>query len=230
MGRFVRTAGLDMASGQLVPARDEMVAVPDLGVMMSGVRAVMRVDGVIMTPAHEVAGMYVAPEGLTGNPAEATNIRGAEGQSVKGDTGNPAWTPMLAIESDGAARYLKVTDWTGGIGTKPEIGYVGQSGITTKVNAPNLNAAKKFGIFSGLSNAQGIATMSFGAMFSEASAAPNIGYWAIPAAAVGALRVTQVAGSLSKASVQIKVEAPNILSGVLNLLVGATVFVIAIEQ
>jgi hypothetical protein len=39
-----------------------------------------------------------------------------------------------------------------------------------------------------------------------------------------------LAGTLTKAGVQIKVEAPNILTAVLGLLVGATVFVIAIEQ
>jgi len=230
MGRFLSPLVVRRVGQRLVPEFDQPVAIPDLAVTMTNGRAVLRVDGVMVGDPGTVTGKYVAPDGLTSDPALATDIRGAAGQNVKGDAGNPAWTPMLAIESDGAARYLKVTDWAGGVGTKPATGYVGSAGITTKANAPNLNAAKRFGIFNAMSNASGIATISFGTMFSEVTSAPNIGFWAIPATAVGALRVTQVAGTLAKTGVQIKVEAPNILSGVLNLLVGATVFVIAIEQ
>jgi hypothetical protein len=76
----------------------------------------------------------------------------------------------------------------------------------------------------------GIAAITFGTMFDSAAVAPSIGFWAIPSTAVGGVKATQVAGTLSKAGVQIKVEAPNILTAVLGLLVGATVFVIAIEQ
>jgi hypothetical protein len=215
-------------AGKLIPEIDDTVAIPQLNVLMSGVRAVMQVGGVIMGDAADVAGKYIAPGGLTADPATATNIRGVGGS--QGNAGAPAWTPMLAIESDGVARYLKVTDWTGGAGTKPDIGYIGASGITIKANAPNLNAAKRFGIFSAQSNASGIATVSFGTLFADATAAPAIGFWGVPATAVGGVKVTQVATTLAKTGVQIKVEAPNILSAVLGVLVGATVFVIAIEQ
>lgn len=233
MGRFVRPDAVRRIGDRLVPVLDDAVAIPQLSVIMSGMRAVMKVGGVIMGDAQDVAGKYVAPGGLTTDPAAATDIRGVGGEpgsSIKGDAGASAWTPMLVIESDGPARYLKVVDWTGGTGAKPDTGYIGAAGVTTKANAPNLNAAKKFGIFSAVSNAQGIANVSFGTTFADAGTTPSIGYWAIPATAVGAIRATPVSGTLSKAGVQVKVEAPNLLSAVLSLLVGASVFVIAIEQ
>lgn len=228
MGRLIKPAGVNRQGNKLIPQIDDAVAIPDLAVSMTAGRAVIRVDGLIMGDADTVAGKYIAPDGLTVDPAQATDIRGAGGG--KGDTGNPAWTPMLAIESDGAARYLKVTDWAGGVGTKPAVGYVGASGITTKANAPNLNAAKKFAIYSAVSNASGIATINFGTTFADAAAAPSIGHWGVPATAVGGVKTAPVAGTLSKTGVQIKVEAPGLLGSVLALLVGATVFVIAIEQ
>ncbi|MGF7152521.1 hypothetical protein [Novosphingobium gossypii] len=230
MGRFLRPPAVIRQGERLIPEFDGKVAIPDLGVLMTGGRAVIRVDGLIMGDMGSVSGMYVAPDGLTSDPSLATDIRGGPGQSVKGDAGNPAWTPMLAIETDGTARYLKVTDWAGGAGAKPATGYVGTTGITTKANAPNLNAAKKFGVFSGVSNAQGIATISFGTTFADSAAAPTIGHWGIPATAVGGTRTSVVANTLSKTGVQIKAEAPGLLGSVLNLLVGATVFVIATEQ
>lgn len=72
---------------------------------------------------------------------------GSQLNHVMPDDGKPgasAWNPVLAIEVDGTARYLKIVDWTGGTGTKPATGYVGTDGVpTTKAKAPNLNAAKR---------------------------------------------------------------------------------------
>ncbi|MEO7467897.1 MAG: hypothetical protein ABIV36_12845 [Sphingobium limneticum] len=152
--------------------------------------------------------------------------------TVPGPVGGDGWTPILAGELDGVRTLIKIVDWVGGKGTKPETGmYLGTTGyVTAKAAAFNFNAGKRFGIFTAVSNASGVATISFGTMFDTDSAAPSIGFWAIPATAVGGVKATQVAGSLSKTSVQIKVEAPNILTAVLTVLVGATVFVIAIEQ
>jgi hypothetical protein len=148
---------------------------------------------------------------------------------TKGPPGNTGWSPVFAIEEDGAARYIKVTDWWGGEGTKPSTGYLGTTGVVAKAQASNLNVAKKFGIFQGISNAQGIATVSFGTTFTASSAPPNIGFWALPATAIGAVKPSQVTNSLTKASVQIKVEGFGLVGGVLTLLAGATVFVFAAE-
>lgn len=73
---------------------------------------------------------------------------------ANGKNGASAWTPMLAIEADGTARYLRIVDWTGGSGAKPAIGYVGTDGVpTTKANAPNLNASKRIESYSAVTRA-----------------------------------------------------------------------------
>ncbi|WP_311267443.1 hypothetical protein [Sphingobium sp. WCS2017Hpa-17] len=170
---------------------------------------------------------YVADKGDPGTPGTPGSA-----STVPGPEGNDGWTPVLAGELDGVRTLIKVVDWTGGEGTKPATGmYLGTDGyVATKAAAFNFNAAKRFGIFNAITNAQGIAVVSFGTMFDAASAAPSIGFWAIPATAVGGVKATQVAATLAKTGVQIKVEAPNILTAVLTVLVGATVTVIAIEQ
>lgn len=149
-----------------------------------------------------------------------------------GTNGVNGWTPILVPEQDGVRTLLKVGDWVGGGGTKPQAGmYLSATGyVSTKAAAFNFNSAKRFAIFSAVSNAQGIAAVSFGTVFADAAAAPSIGHWGIPATAVGGVRTSVVTNTLSKTGVQIKVEAPGLLGSVLNLLVGATVFVIAIEQ
>lgn len=151
---------------------------------------------------------------------------------TNGTNGVNGWTPILAPEQDGTRTLLKVMDWAGGSGAKPATGmYLSTSGyVDLKANAFNFNTAKKFGIFSAVSNAQGIATINFGSMFAESAAAPTIAYFGIPATAVGGVKVSLVAGTLSKTGVQIKVEAPSLLGTVLTVLAGATVFVFAAEQ
>lgn len=56
---------------------------------------------------------------------------------LKGDQGDPglnAWTPVIAVESDGSRRVFKVADWIGGGGTKPAVNvYIGASGYTANI-------------------------------------------------------------------------------------------------
>ncbi|MCX7061336.1 MAG: hypothetical protein NTZ11_10645 [Gammaproteobacteria bacterium] len=61
---------------------------------------------------------------------------------ANGLTGASAWTPILAVVTDGARRVLQVADWSGGSGTKPTTGaYVGPTGLTTTLaNAVDLRA------------------------------------------------------------------------------------------
>lgn len=142
-----------------------------------------------------------------------------------GKNGTSAWTPMLAIEAEGTARYLKVVDWSGGTGTKPSIGYVGTAGITTKENAPNLNAAKRVAFFSGVSIAGGVTNINF----SGYAAAPSVAVVsATPAVLLGAVKAEIVAGTVTKNGCQVKVTTAS-LAGVVSALIGATVTVIAIE-
>lgn len=148
-------------------------------------------------------------------PADGTN----------GTNGASAWTPMLAIEVDGTARYLKVVDWSGGSGTKPAVGYVGTSGITTKASAPNLNAAKRVAFFSGISIAGGVTNIAF----TGYTAPPTVAIVsATPAVLLGAVKAELVAGSVTKDGCQVKVTTAS-LAGVVSALVGATVTVLTIE-
>lgn len=48
----------------------------------------------------------------------------------QGPQGDKGWSPILGITADGARRVLKVNDWTGGAGVKPDSGkYIGTSGL-----------------------------------------------------------------------------------------------------
>lgn len=145
-----------------------------------------------------------------------------------GKNGASAWTPMLAIEIDGTARYLRIIDWFGGTGAKPDIGYVGATGITTKAAVPNLNALKRVDIFTAQTAAvTGIAAVVFDPPFATvpAKALPT----AIPNVLAGPIRAELVAGTLTKTGCQVKVTQQALVTGLVSVLAGATVNVIAIE-
>lgn len=76
---------------------------------------------------------YLTATGFDTDIANAVDIRGIQGlQGIQGNLGNSAWTPVFAIESDEARRVVKVVNWTGGGGTKPDINqYLGENGFTT---------------------------------------------------------------------------------------------------
>ncbi len=157
-------------------------------------------------------------------------VRGAGGiepiEPDAGPNGASAWTPMLAIEADSTARYLKVVDWTGGTGAKPAVGYVGTAGITTKANAPNLNAAKRVAFFSGVTVVGGITDI----VFTGYAVPPQVAIVsATPALLVGAVKAEIVAGSITKDGCRVKVTTAS-LAGVVSALIGATVTVLTIEN
>lgn len=195
--------------------------------------------GAMVTPTGKLIPI-IADKGDTGQSAyqlwlaagnvgtEAQYLASLRGASIAGDKG---WSPILAGELDGTRTLMRVADWAGGQGTKPDAGmYIGTAGyVSSKAQAFNFNTSKRFGVFSAVSNAQGIAAVSFGSIFADSAAAPAIGHWGIPATAVGGVETSVVAGTLSKAGVSIRVRAPGLLGSALTLLVGATVFVIASE-
>jgi hypothetical protein len=68
----------------------------------------------------------IADQGLAGPP-------GSDG--ADGVDGTNGWSPVLAIETDLEARYLKVVDWVGGTGTKPLAGlYVSSTGLSASID------------------------------------------------------------------------------------------------
>jgi hypothetical protein len=50
-----------------------------------------------------------------------------------GDNGNDGWSPIPALVAGTVAgtKVIEIVDWTGGEGTKPDVGYIGSSGITS---------------------------------------------------------------------------------------------------
>lgn len=59
-------------------------------------------------------------------------------------TTTSGWTPVLSLVQDGIREVLKVSDWLGGTGTKPEVDvYIGSEGYVTDIaEAENLKGAK----------------------------------------------------------------------------------------
>lgn len=81
------------------------------------------------TPWNTLA--YGGIQGATGATGD-TGATGAQGQK--------GWSPILAVENDGERRVLRVTDWTGGEGTKPASGqYIGPTGfVSTPAQATDI--------------------------------------------------------------------------------------------
>jgi hypothetical protein len=148
-----------------------------------------------------------------------------------GNDGKSAWTPMLAIEEDGTARYLKVVDWAGGTGTKPALGYFGTDGVGTKAKASNLNALKRVTSMSAVTDATGKATFSFAGMMPPAFAKPpQVVVSSLFTNAVAVTARPKVGGTtVTTTGATIIVEQVGIVGGLVSLLVGATVTIIIIE-
>ena len=85
---------------------------------------------------------------LTITSASGTSSSDLKGQDgLKGDigeSGNSAWTPVLSGETTSEKDVLKVSDWFGGSGNKPEINrYIGISGfVNTFGEAVNIKGQK----------------------------------------------------------------------------------------
>lgn len=151
---------------------------------------------------------------------------GPKGDSVEGNDG---WTPVLAGELDGVRTLIKVSDWTGGEGAKPQTGmYIGTTGyVSTKLAAFNFNAAKRVMVYSAVTNAQGVATIDYSAMSFVNPPAVR----ALPATTAvlsGPTRSTP--SSITKDGCLVTVQQQALLTAVLSLLAGATANVLVIEQ
>lgn len=107
-------------------------AVPSL--TTDGGKLVMRLTWVGGTGTAPTAG-FVGPTGLVTSAADAVDMLG---QMVDDDqdsdtpsvplVGKSGWSPMPAIEADGARQVMRIT-WVGGTGTPPTAGYVSADGL-----------------------------------------------------------------------------------------------------
>ncbi len=79
-------------------------------------------------------GTWTTGVSLTGPQGPQGNQGNAGVNGTNGANGVNGWTPVLAVISDGARYVAKVTDWTGGGGTKPTANvFVSSSGFTSNV-------------------------------------------------------------------------------------------------
>jgi hypothetical protein len=110
--------------------------------------AVARNDDQIPDPAFDqafarISGMLVAGANVTFNEdaaARTIEIVSAITGSSNGDNG---WSPLMRTAADGTRIVFEVYDWTGGTGTKPGIGYVSSSGLTSNIaSATNVRGAQ----------------------------------------------------------------------------------------
>jgi len=61
------------------------------------------------------------------------------GGPVDSPFGRDGWYPIFGIATDGERRVFEVTDWIGGSGEKPDLGYLGEEGIVeTAAEAVNI--------------------------------------------------------------------------------------------
>ncbi len=140
--------------------------------------------------------------------------------------GASGWTPSLRAATDGVRSLLEIYDWTGGAGTKPATGYLTEAGAlsATKAGGYNFNRPKRLEIYQGISNASGIATLTFDPAF---PAAPRVIPF-VTGVYLGLPPQAEVVTSAA-ATATVRVKQGNILNSVLALLAGATVTAIVIE-
>jgi len=138
---------------------------PEFSVVSDTVRRVLQVsDWTGGGGSKPATGQYVGATGFVSAIADAVDIRGPVGQTGgtggAGNDGEDGWSPEIAIESDDARRVLKVVDWHGGDGTKPDINrYLGEDGFTTELNlAIDIRGASGLGSISTDETLQGDGT------------------------------------------------------------------------
>jgi len=97
---------------------------PVYAVEVDGDRRVLRVADYIDGEGEKppFIGWYVGAIGLTQEITEGADIRG-----------DMAWTPVLALVTDGDRVVHRIIDWIGGTGPKPATGYVTDIGLSDDI-------------------------------------------------------------------------------------------------
>lgn len=101
---------------------------PILAVASSGDKRVLQITAWTGGSGTSPQIGYIGSNGIVTNIANAVDIRGLQGlQGVQGDNG---WNPVLAIVNNSSSQQvIRIVDWVGGAGTKPNTGYIGANGI-----------------------------------------------------------------------------------------------------
>lgn len=140
--------------------RGGFFSVPDLDTLVDIPYEILWLDMEVVVSQHELPGPITVPrKKYTLRQMPPTGIRvgdipsytlsdywteienGTDGED--GDNGSNGWTPVFALEDDGAARVVvRVIDYFGGTGAAPSLdpvqSYLGTGGFTTKSAAINV--------------------------------------------------------------------------------------------
>ena len=159
----------------------------------------------------------IADKGDPGKPGAASTTPGPNG-----------WSPVFAGEADGTRTLMRVIDWTGGQGTKPDAGmYIGTSGyVTTKAAAFNFNIQKRVRAYSQTTGAGGVAVIDYSAMGFTVS--PQV----LPLSATGTVVTAPTRATVydvTTTTAKVRVEAMTAVTSLWNALLGATANVLVIE-
>jgi len=159
----------------------------------------------------------IADKGAPGAPGAASTVAGPNG-----------WSPVFAGEADGTRTLMRVMDWTGGQGTKPDMGmYIGAAGyVTTKAAAFNFNIQKRVRAYSATTGAGGVAVIDYTAM--GFTTPPQV----LALSATGTVVTAPTRATVydvTTTTAKVKVEAMTILTSLWNALLGATANVLVIE-
>lgn len=154
---------------------------------------------------------------------------GVVSDGINGANGVNGWTPVLAPEQDGTRTLLKVMDWAGGSGTKPQAGmYLATTGyVAAKADAFNFNSAKRVMMLQATTNASGFATFNL-APYEFANIPSAVALPATTAVLSGPTRST--VSSVTKTAATVTVQQQAILTGLISLLAGATANLFVVEQ
>lgn len=147
---------------------------------------------------------------------------------TKGPGGNNGWTPVLAGEADGTRTLIKVIDWTGGQGAKPQSGmYLGTAGyVATKAAGFNFNAAKRIMQVSAGPTVAGVVQMSFASL--QLTTPPVV--VPLPATTAVLSGVTRtVITNITKDGCTATIQQAALLTAIVSLVAGATANVLVIE-
>ena len=121
-----------------------------------GVRGINGKDGLDGSDGFS-AYQIAVQNGFVGSNEDWLNSLKGEA-AAKGEDGGDGWTPVIATESFEGGSYLKIVDWVGGTGDKPDtIGYVSTSGVVDSIaTASNLRGEQGAQGIQGEQGEQGI--------------------------------------------------------------------------
>lgn len=148
------------------------------------------VQGVLDAAAAANSSAIASASSASASATSATNALNSYNAANAIGSG---WTAVTAAVVDGVRTVLEVTDWTGGKGPKPAVGYVGASGLVADIaNGTNIRGAVAYGDLTGKPTLGTAAPLDVPAVAATAASAVQVVRGDDPRLAVGALPGTSL--------------------------------------